>query len=52
MGQYKFSIYTNWQIGLIIRIEDYSIEISIPFITMYIGLRKDARGFNFFNINN
>jgi len=51
MGQYKLSINWNWQIGFLIYFSKYREEITIdlPFITIYIGLMKDASGINFFN---
>jgi hypothetical protein len=49
MGQYRFSIYAHWQIGLMIKVDDYSIDISLPFITMHFAISKYAKGVCFFN---
>lgn len=48
MGQYRFSIYFRWQIGLMIHIDSYSLDIILPFITMSIGLVKYAKGIDIF----
>ena len=48
MGQYRFSIYAHWQIGLMIKLDEHSVDISLPFITMHIATTKDARGVNLF----
>lgn len=47
MGQYRFSIYTHWQIGLLIKIDEYSIDVNLPFVTMHFALSKHAKGTNF-----
>lgn len=44
MGQYRFSIYAHWQIGLMVKLDKYSIDISLPFITMHIAINKHAKG--------
>jgi hypothetical protein len=40
MGQYRLSFYFHWQIGFLFRYVHIikSIDIQIPFITVYIGL--------------
>jgi hypothetical protein len=48
MGQYRFSIYAHWQIGLNFKIDEYSLDISMPFITMYIATSKHAKGVELF----
>jgi len=51
MGQYRFSIYANWQIGLMFHIDSYSLDISLPFLTISIGLLKHAKGIDIFGKN-
>jgi len=48
MGQFRFSIYFHWQIGLMIGVDDYSLDVHLPFITMRLGRLKHARGVDFF----
>lgn len=48
MGQYRFSMYVHWQLGLMIRADRYSIDIELPFITMHIGLLSHAKGVDIF----
>ncbi len=48
MGQYKVFIATNWQIGLLISWDSYSIQVSIPFVRIIIGLEKYAKGYYIF----
>jgi len=50
MGQYRFSMYLNKQIGLMIVYSGYSIDIMIPFINIYIATTKHAKGYDIFNI--
>ena len=53
MGQFKLAIYYNLQIGFLIYFSKYREEITIdlPFITIFIGLSKEAKGINFFNFH-
>jgi hypothetical protein len=48
MGQYRFSIYAHWQIGLMIKIDEYSVDINLPFVTMHIAISKHAKGIELF----
>jgi len=48
MGQFRFSIYAHWQIGLLIKADSYSIDISFLFVTAHIGLLSHAKGVDFF----
>jgi hypothetical protein len=48
MGQYRFSIYAHWQIGFLIKIDEYSLDINLPFISMHIALTKYAKGIEIF----
>ena len=50
MGQYRFSMYLNVQIGLMLRYSGYSIDIEIPFVSIYIATTKHAEGFDIFNL--
>lgn len=46
MHQYKFSIYFEWQIGFLLSIDEYTIDINIPFIQFCFGRLPDASGTN------
>lgn len=48
-GQYKFSITFETQIGLLININKQAIKIEILFLSISIGLLKDAWGYNIFD---
>jgi len=48
MGQYRFSVYAHWQIGLMVKLDDYSLDISLPFMTMHIAISKHAKGVEIF----
>jgi hypothetical protein len=48
MGQFRFSIYAHWQLGLMIKGDSYSIDISLPFVTIHIGLLSHAKGVDIF----
>ena len=48
MGQYRFSVYAHLQIGLMVKLDEYSLDISLPFITMHIAIAKYAKGFEIF----
>lgn len=49
MGQYKFSIHIDWQIGFLININPYSVDIYIMCFSMYFGRDKEAKGGDLFN---
>ena len=48
MGQYRFAIYAHWQIGFLIKIDEYSLDINLPFATIHIALTKYAKGIEIF----
>ena len=48
MGQLRFSMYAHWQIGAMIKVDEYSIDVQIPFITMHFALTKYAKGIELF----
>lgn len=48
MGQNRFTITAHWQVGLMIKVDEYSIDINLPFITMYIAISKHAKGVELF----
>jgi len=48
MGQYRFSIYANWQMGLMVKLDKYSLDISLPFITICMAVSKYAKGVEIF----
>ena len=48
MGQNRFTIAAHWQVGLMIKVDEYSIDINLPFITMYIAVTKHAKGVELF----
>lgn len=52
MGQYRFSMYFKWQIGLMFTYEVDEIFLRLPFIDMHIGLTKHANGFCIFGWSN
>jgi hypothetical protein len=51
MGQYRLALMIKWQVGLMVKIVvdcgEKAIIVNIPFIKIYIGLNKEAKGFNF-----
>ena len=47
-GQLRFSMYFAWQIGLLFRIEEDFIQLSIPFIDIFIATSKEAEGCEIF----
>lgn len=48
MGQYKLYVVFKWQLGFIINYQHIigvrSLTIKIPFLTIKIGLEKEAKG--------
>lgn len=54
MGQYKFSIALQWQLGLLLKYDRESnfIEIQFPFLQILFGLNNDAYGYIIFGIHN
>jgi hypothetical protein len=48
MGQYKFSMYFKWQIGLLFTYEIDELLIQLPFVEIRFGLTKHAHGFCIF----
>lgn len=48
MGEYRFSVYSKWQIGLSISFNG-QIVIGLPFVDIHIAIRREARGYNFFD---
>jgi len=50
MGQYRFSIYAHWQIGLMVKIDSYSIDLSFIFFTIHFAITKEAKGYNLFDL--
>ena len=50
MGQYRFSIYAHYQIALGIKIDEFSLDIILPFNTWHIALSKHANGYNLFDL--
>lgn len=44
MEQYKFSMYACCQLGILIKIDSYSVDINLPFLSIHIGLLSDAKG--------
>ena len=47
MGEYRFSIYIQLQIGLAFSYEYGQIIMRIPFLTMHLSTNKWAKGTNF-----
>lgn len=48
MGQLRFSMYAHWQIGAMIKVDEYSIDVQLPFITMHFAVTKHAKGIELF----
>jgi hypothetical protein len=44
MGEYRFSVYAKWQIGLSISF-DGQIVLRVPFLDIRLSVSKDAKGF-------
>jgi hypothetical protein len=44
MGEYRFSIYSATQIGLLITYHYGQLIISVPFVDIYISFNKYAKG--------
>ena len=44
MGMLRFDIAFCWQLGVIVMVDCDFLEINIPFISMSIALRKQAKG--------
>lgn len=49
MGQYKYSIYVNWQFGLLLSADEYQITLTIGMFSFIYGVPKYAKGFEFCN---
>jgi len=47
MGEYRFSIYLKWQLGLNLKY-DGQIVLTIPFMDFRLAIRKNAHGFGVF----
>ena len=50
MGQLRFAVYAHWQIGLMIKIDEYTLDINLPFIAINIALTKYAKGVEIFGM--
>ncbi len=50
MGQYRFSMYLNIQLGIMISYDSYAINIMMPFVSIHIATTKHAKGFDIFNL--
>ena len=48
MGEYRFSIYAKWSLGLNLSYEYGQILLTIPFVTMHFSLSKYAKGYELF----
>ena len=48
MGQYRFSIYFIWQLGLMMQYEYKTITIQLPFVNINICIGKYAYGVRIF----
>ena len=48
MGEYRFSVYFNWQLGLSISYEYTQIVLRAPFLDIHIATSKYAYGFRIF----
>jgi len=50
MGQYKFSIYVRYQLGVLVGIDTDFIKVQLPFLEILIGRNPTASGFDFFGL--
>lgn len=48
MGQLRFAVYAHWQIGLLLKVDRYSIDIHLLFVSMHIAVTKHAKGIEIF----
>jgi hypothetical protein len=48
MGEYKFSMYAKWQIGLMVSYQYSQILIHLPFVVMHISTSRDSKGIEIF----
>jgi hypothetical protein len=49
MGEYRFSVYAKWQLGLSISF-DGQIVIGLPFVDIRFAVSKIANGYNILDI--
>lgn len=49
MGEYRFSVYAKWQIGFNLEYNG-QIVLKVPFIDIHFAIRKNAYGYNLFDI--
>jgi hypothetical protein len=49
MGEYKFSIYAKWSLGLNLSYEYGQILLRVPFATIHFSLSKHSIGYNLFD---
>lgn len=50
MGEYRFSVYAKWQLGLSI-LFDGQIVLVLPFMDVRFAISKHAKGIGFFGLN-
>ena len=50
MGQYRLSVYVEPWIGLGVTINSQEIIFMLPFIHIFIGKTKEARGIKIFGV--
>jgi hypothetical protein len=48
MGQFRISIYQQWQIGFSITLTSEDFRLHLPFMTIYVATTGYARGFYIF----
>jgi hypothetical protein len=50
MGQFRFSMYAYWQLGLMVKVTREEIIIMVPGINMHIATTKHAGGIFIFGV--
>jgi hypothetical protein len=49
MGEYKFSVYLKWQLGLSIKF-DGQIVVGLPFMDVRFSISKHSKGVEIFGL--
>lgn len=45
MGEYRFSVYAKWQLGISLQYNG-QLVLSLPFMDIHLAIRKNAYGYN------
>jgi hypothetical protein len=49
MGEYRFSVYAKWQLGLSISF-DGQVVLGLPFMDIRLAISKNAKGVEIFGL--